>query len=251
MDIRDGIALAVFIGGWFAYNWLTDKSPWSRRGLSQAMNVQRRRWMQVMLSRDLRMIDTAIMAGLQQGTAFFASTCIFAIGGCFALLGSGAQIATIAADLPFHGQVERGLIEIKLLGEVTIFAYAFFKFGWAYRLFNYCTILIGAVPMRSDATIDPEAAQRAVFRAARMNQLAARNFNAGLRGVFFAIAFLGWFIGPYFLIGTTLFVMAILAHRQFFSPARFAVADDDEVFLPCPPPQKQPTQPTSLTESSP
>ncbi|GGD39202.1 DUF599 domain-containing protein [Aureimonas glaciei] len=245
LDFRDGLALAVFIGGWFAYNWLTDRSPWSRHGLSQAMNVQRRRWMQVMLNRDLRMIDTAIMAGLQQGTAFFASACIFAIGGCFALLGSSDRIAAIAADLPFHGRLDRGLVEVKLLGQVAIFAYAFFKFGWAYRLFNYCTILIGAIPMRSDAMLNPEAAQRAVARATRMNQLAAKNFNAGLRGVFFALAFLGWFIGAYFLIGTTLFVMAILAQRQFFSPARHTVADADEDPLPCltPPPQ------TPLTES--
>ena len=245
LELRDGLALAVFIGGWFAYNWLTDRSPWARHGLSQAMNVQRRRWMQVMLSRDLRMIDTAIMSGLQQGTAFFASACIFAIGGCFALLGSADQIASIAADLPFHGRLERGLVEVKLLGQVAIFAYAFFKFGWAYRLFNYCTILIGAIPMRADAALNPEAAQRAVMRATRMNQLAAKNFNAGLRGVFFALAFLGWFLGAYFLIGTTLLVMAVLAHRQFFSPARYAVADTDEDSIPCP----TPAPATALTES--
>lgn len=224
-DLRDAIALVAFLGGWSLYNWLTTSSPWSRHGLSHKMNAHRRRWMQVTLGRDLRMIDTAIMAGLQQGTAFFASACIFAIGGCFALLGSADRIAEISADLPFNGPLDRALVEIKLLGLVVIFAYAFFKFGWAYRLFNYCTILIGAIPMRSDADRDPEHAKRAVRAAATMNQLAAKHFNSGLRGIFFGIAYLGWFLGPYVLIVTTVLVLVILAHRQFFSAARSAVGE--------------------------
>ncbi|MBC8131228.1 MAG: DUF599 family protein [Rhizobiaceae bacterium] len=227
-DLTDVLAISLFLFAWAFYNWLTTASPWSRQGLSAAMNAQRRRWMQVALGRDLRMIDTAIMAGLQQGTGFFASSCIFAIGGCFALLGSSERIAEIAADLPFYGRLDRGLVEAKLLGLVVIFAYAFFKFGWAYRLFNYCTILIGAIPMRADAEREPERAKRAVMAAATMNQLAAKHFNAGLRGIFFGIAYLGWFLGPYVLVVTTLLVMVILAHRQFFSAARYAVSEPFE-----------------------
>ncbi|KQT60297.1 MULTISPECIES: DUF599 domain-containing protein [unclassified Aureimonas] len=227
-ELRDGFALIVFLGGWFLYNWVTEKSGWSRHGLSASMNLQRRRWMKVLLGRDLRMIDTAIMAGLQQGTAFFASSCIFAIGGCFALLGSADLIAQIAADLPFYGRLDQPLVEAKLLGLVTIFAYAFFKFGWSYRLFNYCTILIGAIPMRSDAERDPAAAELAVKRAATMNQIAASHFNAGLRGIFFGLAYLGWFLGPFVLMLTTVLVSAILLHRQFFSAARYAVRVEGE-----------------------
>ncbi len=33
-----------------------------------------------------------------------------------------------------------------MAGLALIFVYAFFKFAWAYRLFNYGAILIGAVP---------------------------------------------------------------------------------------------------------
>ncbi|KQT48737.1 hypothetical protein ASG43_07705 [Aureimonas sp. Leaf454] len=227
-DLRDAFALLIFIGGWFFYNWLTEKSSWSRKGLSAAMNLQRRRWMKVLLGRDLRMIDTAIMAGLQQGTAFFASSCIFAIGGCFALLGSAQLIAEIAAELPFYGQLDRPLVEAKLLGLIAIFAYAFFKFGWSYRLFNYCTILIGAIPMRSEAERDLAAAEIAARRAATMNQIAASHFNAGLRGIFFGLAYLGWFLGPYVLVVTTVLVIGILVHRQFFSAARYAVHIEDE-----------------------
>ena len=133
----------------------------------------------------------------------------------------------IAADLPFYGRLDQPLVEAKLLGLVTIFAYAFFKFGWSYRLFNYCTILIGAIPMRSDAERDPAAAELAVKRAATMNQIAASHFNAGLRGIFFGLAYLGWFLGPFVLMLTTLAVLIVIAHRQFFSDAHDAVLAGD------------------------
>lgn len=222
-ELADAVALALFLTFWLAYNWITDKSPYARHGLSVRMNRERENWMRVMLGRDLRMIDTAIMAGLQQGTAFFASTCIFAIGGCFALLGSADLIAQIGADLSTYGSLDRALVEIKLLGLVVIFAYAFFKFGWSYRLFNYCSILIGAIPMPAEAERHSERAEEALTKAVRLNQLAGRNFNAGLRAIFFSLAYLGWFLGPYALVLTTLLVIAVVGYRQFFSQARDAL----------------------------
>ncbi|HEX2017863.1 MAG TPA: DUF599 family protein [Aurantimonas sp.] len=225
IGVADGVSLAIFLVVWLGYSWTGDHGPLAEKGLSSAMNVQRRRWMETMSRRDLRMIDTAIMAGLQQGTAFFASACIFAIGGCFALLGSAERIATISADLPFYGGLDRALVELKLLGLVLIFAYAFFKFGWAYRLFNYCSILIGAVPMPSDSCADPAVRERAIVRATALNQIAGRNFNTGLRAIFFAIAYLGWFLGPYALVVSTVVVVAIIANRQYRSAAHDAVSD--------------------------
>ncbi|SKA33490.1 DUF599 domain-containing protein [Consotaella salsifontis] len=220
----DLAAVLVFLCGWLLYSWINDSSPLRRHSLSFLMNEQRHRWMDVMASREFRMIDTSIMSGLQQGTAFFASSCIFVIGGCFALLGSAERVAAISADLPFHGLLDKTLVETKLLGLVAIFAFAFFKFGWAYRLFNYCTILIGAVPMTSAIEADPVPGRGAVERAAMMNRLAGLHFNAGLRAIFFGIAYLGWFVGPVFLVLTTMLTVVILAKRQYFSPARAVVA---------------------------
>jgi uncharacterized membrane protein len=179
--------------------------------------------MRTMARRELRMIDTGIMAGLQQGTAFFASTSIFAIGGCLALLGASDQVMTVLGDLPFGTVTSRAEFEFKVLGLVVILCYSFFKFGWAYRLFNYCSILIGAVPVIKDEERGGEEVDRAVGRAARMNVLAGGHFNAGLRGIFFSIGYLGWFIGPAVFAATTTFVFVTLLRRQFFSRARAAV----------------------------
>ncbi|WP_062220187.1 MULTISPECIES: DUF599 domain-containing protein [unclassified Aureimonas] len=227
-DVENLLALVTFSLGWAIYSFAVDGTALSSHGLSRRMNSQREIWMWTMLKRDLRMIDTAIMTGLQQGTGFFASACIFAIGGCFALIGAADHIASVVTDLPLEGNFDRALLETKLLGLVTIFIFAFFKFGWAYRLFNYCTILIGAVPMAREAEADQDAAERAVRRAIRMNQIAARHFNSGLRAIFFGMAYLGWFLGPKVLMLTTTIVILILARRQFFSEANDCLAPDSE-----------------------
>lgn len=224
LDPLDLVALAYFLIGWIVFAQATQGRLFSRPTLTSLMNRQRETWMRTMARRDLRMIDTGIMMGLQQGTAFFASSSLLALGGCFALLGSTDQVIAVLGDLPTNEDIARPVFEAKVFGLTGILAYAFFKFGWAYRLFNYCSILIGAVPIVKDG-IEDAATERAVMRAARMNQLGGKHFNAGLRAIFFALGYLGWFIGPWFFLATTTFTLFVLVRRQFFSAARAAVLD--------------------------
>jgi uncharacterized membrane protein len=65
----DWIALAVFVVSWAGYSWLVDMSPWRGRTLTAAMNGQRRIWMEMLSRREGRIVDTSIVAGLQNGTA--------------------------------------------------------------------------------------------------------------------------------------------------------------------------------------
>jgi len=217
----DASAFAAFILVWTLFSQATSGRFVRRKSLTQLMNSHREEWMRTMARRELRMIDTGIMIGLQQGTAFFASSALLALGGCFALLQSSDKVLMLLADLPLAGTPDRAVYEVKVLGLMTVLAYAFFKFGWAYRLFNYCSILIGAVPMAKDA--EQAALDAAVGRAARMNVIAGRHFNSGLRGLFFSIGYLGWFVGPAVLVMTTLLVLVVLVRRQFFSTARAAL----------------------------
>ena len=64
--------------------------------------------MHTMARRELRMIDTSIMLGLQQGTAFFASSALIAIGGCFALLGASDQVLTVLSRAAARRQRRHG-----------------------------------------------------------------------------------------------------------------------------------------------
>ncbi|MGO4567880.1 DUF599 domain-containing protein [Rhizobium sp. 2YAF20] len=228
MTTADYVALALFALLWIGLNWITTSARFfDRTSLTQAMIERRREWIYNSLRRDLKMIDTQILAGLQNGTGFFASTSIFAIGGCFALLGATDKVNAFFADLPFVFNSGRTAFELKVAGLAGLFGYAFFKFGWSYRLFNYCTILFGAVPMMSDIDADRAVTERAVERVIRMNIIAARNFNAGLRAIFLSIGYLGWFLSPYVFMVTSVFIIVVLIRRQFFSDARLAILDID------------------------
>jgi uncharacterized membrane protein len=223
LEPADIAALGFFLVVWVVHANLSDGRIVSRVSLSQAMNAQREAWMRTMARRDLRMIDTSIMVGLQQGTAFFASSALIAIGGCFALLNASDHVVAVVSDLPVGVQPSRQVFEVKVFGLIAILGYAFFKFGWSYRLFNYCSILVGAVPMHRDGAEHVAEMETAIRRAARMNVLAGTHFNAGLRGIFFSIGYLGWFLNPAAFALTTCVLFAVLLRRQFFSEARKAV----------------------------
>ena len=216
LSTLDWIALAVFVLSWLAYSWLVDLSPWRDRTLTAAMNRQRYVWMEMLSKREIRIVDTAIVAGLQNGTAFFASTSLLAIGAAFAFLTTSDQVLTAVEALPFEVGASRESWELKAIGLLAIYAYAFFKFGWSYRLFNYTSILIGAIPPASEG--GSAAASRAVERAAHMNVLAGRHFTLGQRAFFFSVGFLGWFVSAWMFLAITLLVVIALCRRQFVFP---------------------------------
>ena len=225
----DYLAIVFFIATWALFNWLTSvERTSSYMSITRAMAIHRARWIRNSMTRDLKMIDTQIMAGLQNGTGFFASTSLLALGGCFALLGATDQVEAIFHDLPIMLQGGRQGFELKVGGLAVIFAYSFFKFGWSYRLFNYCSILFGGLPMHGEALKDPVRAERAADRVTRLNIIAAKHFNAGLRAIFLSIGYLGWFVNAYVFMAMTVFVFFVLVRRQFFSEAREAILKDIE-----------------------
>ena len=217
----DAVSLAFFVVAWIGYAWLVDSRARETRGLTAVMADYRQRWMDEMRLRQNRIIDGQINMTLQQGTAFFASTSLLAVGACLTLIGATERVVDIVRTLPFGLPMDRAQWEVKVAGLTLIFVYAFFKFAWAYRLFNYCAILIGATP-DGDRRMSDEAKAMA-DRAARMNAIAAGHFNRGQRAYFFALGYLGWFAGPYLFIVTTAAVVFVIYRRQFASASLRAV----------------------------
>jgi uncharacterized membrane protein len=222
-SLADYIALGFFLAAWIGYKILVEHSRWADQSLNVMMNNYRHVWMARMLERELRIIDTTIMATLQNGTAFFASTSLIVIGGALALLRSTDEVLNLVADLPLGIETTRFAWELKVIGLVAIFGYAFFKFSWSYRLFNYAAILIGATPMVEKGHAPDAQARAAAARAGQMAVVAGRHFNRGQRAFFFALAYLGWFLSPYLFFLTTAAVLFVMARRQFASEARAAL----------------------------
>jgi uncharacterized membrane protein len=213
----DILAVGFFILEWLVYAITLEHTAYGRDSLSARMNVYREVWVRRLLDREARMVDMQIMASLQNGTAFFATTTIFAIGGSLALLRAGPDAAVILGKLPVDLSPSTQLWEIKCVGLILIFVYTFFKFAWAYRLFNYVAILYGAMPPA--AKRDTPEAEAHVMRTARLFEAAGRHFNRGQRALFFALGYLGWFISPWVLFVTTAAVVIVTWRRQFASNA--------------------------------
>jgi uncharacterized membrane protein len=221
-SVVDVIALGAFIAAWGIYAYVVERTGHGRNGLNARMNAYREIWMRRMVVREQRMVDMQIMAALQNGTAFFATTSLFAIGGALTILRSSDEMIAIAAQLPFGIQPSRGLWEAKTIGLTIVFIYAFFKFAWSYRLYNYVAILLGATPLPADK--DTPEAEAHVLRTARLFTTAGLQFNRGQRAFFFALGYLGWFAGPIVFMVTTAAVVVVMWRRQFASDSLAAVA---------------------------
>jgi uncharacterized membrane protein len=223
----DYAALAFFVLAWFGYHIALELTPAGQRSLNRVMNGYRYRWMEQMVVRENRIVDTTIMASLMNGTAFFASTSLIAIGGVLTFFRSTDAVLPVFADLPFGETPTRLGWDIKVMGLAVIFVYAFFKFAWSYRLFNYMAIMMGAVPVLKESS--REEALAVARQVGAMNAVAGKHFNRGQRAFFFSLAYLGWFASAYLFILATAGVLFVMWRRQFASDARDAATRIDHV----------------------
>ncbi len=218
----DYLSLGFFILAWAAYHIVVEQALLGGKGLNRRIDDYRILWMQEMSRRDVRIVDSSIMASLQNGTAFFASTSLIAFGSSAALLRSTDSALKLFNDLPFATESTRGVWEFKVIGIAAIFGYAFFKFSWSYRLFNFATVLLGATPpLQSE---DVAGRRITAWRTAQMNIAAARHFSRGQRAFFFALGYIGWFVSPWLFILTTAAIVFVMAKRQYGSDASHAIA---------------------------
>lgn len=216
----DFLALLSLLGAYFGTSFVIDRENATRKSVATQMAFYRRRWMETFAGREARIFDAAILSSLRQGTSFFASACMIAIGGGAATLANPERLAGVAEGLAL-GAAPATVWELKLIVVLAFVANAFFKFVWSHRLFGYCAILMAAVPELDHAPEDIRRAEAA--RAARVNVSAARSFNRGLRSVYFAMASLAWMAGPLGLFVGTLITTGVLLRREFASQSRDAI----------------------------
>ncbi len=211
----DFIAIALLMIGPLWIGWRIESPPEGRPSVSVLMAEFRREWMYQMVFRDPRVFDAQLIGNLRQGTTFFASATMIAIGGGVAVIGNTEQLAGLVSDLT-QGKAPTIVWEIKVLVVLLFLANAFLKFVWAHRLFGYCSVLMATIPgQATDPTAQPRAAQ-----AADISITAARSFNRAMRSTYFALASVAWLLGPVPLLISTLMTMAMLYRREFASRSR-------------------------------
>ena len=218
----DLVALAVFFGIWIGYATLLD-GRWRRPDSINALMVRiREAWMRGMLERGLRMMDAALIGHTIHSASFFASTTIILLAGLVGVLGSAEHIHAAALSLATPlGRGPQALFEIKVLLLIAIFVYAFFKFTWAIRQFNYFCGIVGSAPELHGEPADPRLAPQMTVVLTH----AVWQFNAGIRAHYFALAALGWFLHPIVFIVVTALIPVMLIRRQLYSPTQAAIAN--------------------------
>ncbi len=221
LSVLDAAALALLITLWCIIGWRVENPSVKKPSTSFIMAGYRRQWMVQMMARDVRIFDAQTIATLRQGTSFFASTCVIAIGGTLALIGNAEQVAGVAADLT-DARDPAIVWEMKLLVIVVFLTSAFLKFVWSNRLFGYCSVIVGATP---NTPGDPKAPAFA-HKAAELNITAARSFNRGLRTLYFALAAVAWLAGPEPLIIASFITFIVIWRREFASQSRKALLED-------------------------
>ncbi|MEM6637967.1 MAG: DUF599 domain-containing protein [Pseudomonadota bacterium] len=208
----DLMGLVLIVTAWLAIGWRIEHPGRERVSVTVTMVKYRKQWMREMITREPRIFDAQILGGLRQGTAFFASTCLLALGGVLALVGNSEQLLMVARDLSL-AEHPTLIWQIKLSVVALFLVNAFLKFAWANRVFGYCAVVMAAVP--NDAG-DPVALARA-DKAAELNIRAAWNFNRGLRSVYFALGAVAWLLGPVPLMIATAVTVWTLWEREFIS----------------------------------
>ncbi len=212
LDLLGLLLLAIC---WICISWWIERASPENPSVSVLMGGFRHEWMTQMLTRQPRIFDSQMIGILRQGTAFFASATMLALGGGLALVGNPDPLAGLAQDF-VQSAAPAFVWEVKLIVLLLILSNAFLKFVWAHRLFGYCAVVLAAVPNDPQ---DLNALHRAK-QAAEIANTAARSFNRAMRAVYYSLATAAWILGPVPLMVATVITTGVLYRREFASKSR-------------------------------
>src|SRR5262245_3373509 len=222
MSPLDVAALVWFVLVWGGYNLVMDRLLGRHGGLNSQVDLIREGWVRGMFGREDRVGDAILLGQLIQSVSFFASATMLLIAALVGVLAAVGSAYVTFMSLALIAPTPRSVFEIKLGLLTAIFVFAFFKFTWAIRQYNYCSAVIRAAPPHD---MPEEVRNRLADQAAAVLSLGVTTFNGGLRAYYFALAVLAWLIHPWAFIVMTAWMGAILLVRQFRSRAYDAIRD--------------------------
>lgn len=217
MTAFDYAALALFLLCWLGYGPLLRLLAMRSGTLNDDMMVVRRAWMDAMVHREVRIVDSQLMGHTINSGGFFASTNLLLIAAVAGILFGGEQALRGVAEVG-PGEVSSRLLEAKLALVLLCLARGLLDFIWSIRQMNYALALIGAAPEHTEAD------RRGLGEAAgALLNPALSAFSQGVRGYYFALAAAAWLFGPVWLALGVVAVFCLLVWRQAASPAARAI----------------------------
>ncbi|MEK7244459.1 MAG: DUF599 domain-containing protein [Pseudomonadota bacterium] len=223
LPLLDTLALGWFFLCWIGYTYYADYRRWGTRELASVLHGYRLRWMKRLLERENRIADVTALSSLLGSDNLFATATLFILAGLVTILGAVDRVQEMVSEISFIATASRETWELKILVLLGIFVYAFFKFAWSLRQFNFALVLVASAPMPAEQ----DAPDRPGFgpRAAMLVTRAVSSFNRGLRAYFFGLAALSWFIQPWALAVASVWVVLVLYRRDCRSVTLATLAD--------------------------
>lgn len=222
MDALDYVALSVFTVLWLFYEPLLSQFAKRRGGvINSDMTVVRSAWMNRMVGREIRLMDSQLLGHALNSASFFASSNLLLIAASAGALFGGERTFASVSALEVVKTSSRLVFELQLALVIAALARGLLDFIWSIRQMNYALAAMGSVP---EPCPDD---QREAFGAVvgRILNPALVSFNAGVRGYYFALAAAAWLFGPWAFMTATLGAMTLLFWRQRSSPAANAIHD--------------------------
>ena len=139
----DIAAITFFVVEWTVYAYTLEHTEYGRDSLSARMHIYREVWIRNLLDRETRMVDMQIMASLQNGTAFFASSSLIAIGGGLALLRATNDALAVLGAMPPASQKGTPEAEAHVIRTTRLFESAGQHFNRGQRSFFFALGYLG------------------------------------------------------------------------------------------------------------
>ena len=228
-SVLDLIALVTFISAWLGYTVFAHRRAKYSVCMARCLYQHRIKWMQELITRDIRVGDVALIANLERNIAFFASSSLLIIAGTLALFAKIENLEEIIASLPYADMANHYAIQLKLSLITFIFVIAFFNFTWSIRQYGFLNVMVGAAPL--DVSGQDLAIQKYAKQMAIVQDQAGHSYNYGLRAYYFSLAAICWFVHPLLFIIATLLVIYMLFKREFMSKAVAAVNEGLQCLL--------------------
>lgn len=216
LPVLDVVALLFMLLLWAAYTLYSTRMADQRDSLRNLMQLQRLAWMREMCGRDNRMVDATIVGNQLRGVNFFASTTVLLMAALLGLMGMDQGSLDSLASFQWASAESVAAWKVKVAILAALMTYAFFRFTWAMRQYQFVGVLVGAAPSGA-SVVDQSVTEQVAARAAGVASSAAYAFNTGLRAYYFALAALGWFVHPNVMMAMSVLVVLVLYRREFHS----------------------------------
>ena len=210
----DALALVIFIFCWLGYEPFL-KSIGKQVGvIRRDLSVIRAAWMREGAVRDVKLLDSNLMAHAVNSATHFSQANLILIAAVAGVLFGGHLQVSSAQALGF-AITSPLLLQLKLALVIVCLARGLLNFIWALRQMNYCAAAMGSLPEH----MSPAEGRDFGAALAQVLEPAMTNFSQGVRGYYFSLAGAAWLFGPLSLAVASIAAVVLLGWRQSRSQA--------------------------------